>query len=436
MPADGTVNRSELDAALRAHWWAAVASITRRTGDLEIAEDAVQEACAAAVTQWPRDGIPPNPRAWLITTAWHKAVDLLRRDALRAARETEAAQEVTENPAGRGSAVSGLAGTPGPTAPREPGKGEVGEDELALIFACCHPALDPAVRIALTLRAVCGLRTDEIAAAFVVPEPTMAQRLVRAKRKIRQAGIPLTVPGPEALAERLNAVLRVVYLVFTQGHRATCAANSALIRADLCDQAIGLARQLGLVLPGEPEVTGLLALLLLTNARRAARTGPDGSLVLLADQDRALWDAAQIAEGEQLVESALRSGRPGPYQLHAAIAACHSTAPSAQETDWREIAALYRELARYEPTAVVMANMAVAVAMDESPESGLAILDRLAAEGRLERWPQLHIARAELLRRLDRRADAAAAYELALAAGLPAAERDFIAARMAETVTG
>jgi RNA polymerase sigma-70 factor, ECF subfamily len=420
MPAEGTIDSSEMDAALREHWWAAVASITRRTGDLEIAEDAVQEACAAAVAQWPLDGIPPNPRAWLITTAWHKAVDLMRRDALRAVREAEAAQEPTETA----------------SASKAPGRGQVGEDELALIFACCHPALDPAVRIALTLRAVCGLRTDEIAAAFVVPEPTMAQRLVRAKRKIRQAGIPLTVPGPEALAERLKAVLRVVYLVFTQGHRATGAVGAGLIRADLCDQAIGLARQLRLVLPGEPEVTGLLALLLLTNARRAARTRPDGSLVLLADQDRALWDEAEIAEGERLVESALRSGRPGPYQLHAAIAACHSTAPSAQQTDWQEIAALYRELARYEPTAVVMANMAVAVAMAESPESGLAILDRLAAEGRLERWPQLHIARAELLRRLDRRDEATAAYQLALAAGLPAAERDFIAERMAETVTG
>jgi RNA polymerase sigma-70 factor (ECF subfamily) len=436
MPAEGTIESSEMDAALREHWWAAVASITRRTGDLEIAEDAVQEACAAAVAQWPLDGIPPNPRAWLITTAWHKAVDLMRRDALRAAREAQVARELTEKATGRGAMLSGLAGATGPSASKEPGRGHVGEDELALIFACCHPALDPAVRIALTLRAVCGLRTDEIAAAFVVPEPTMAQRLVRAKRKIRQAGIPLTVPGPEALAERLKAVLRVVYLVFTQGHRATGAAGVGLIRADLCDQAIGLARQLRLVLPGEPEVTGLLALLLLTNARRAARTRPDGSLVLLADQDRALWDEAEIAEGERLVESALRSGRPGPYQLHAAIAACHSTAPSAQQTDWREIAALYRELARYEPTAVVMANMAVAVAMAESPESGLAILDRLAAEGRLERWPQLHIARAELLRRLDRRDEAAAAYQLALAAGLPAAERDFIAARMAESVTG
>ena len=293
MPAEGTID-SEMDAALREHWWAAVASITRRTGDLEIAEDAVQEACAAAVAQWPLDGIPPNPRAWLITTAWHKAVDLMRRDALRAVREAEAAQEPSETA----------------SASKAPGRGQVGEDELALIFACCHPALDPAFRIALTLRAVCGLRTDEIAAAFVVPEPTMAQRLVRAKRKIRQAGIPLTVPGPEALAERLKAVLRVVYLVFTQGHRATGAAGVGLIRGDLCDQAIGLARQLRLVLPGEPEVTGLLALLLLTNARRAARTRPDGSLVLLADQDRALWDEAEIAEGSGSLNP--RSGPAGP----------------------------------------------------------------------------------------------------------------------------
>ena len=278
----------QLAAVLRDHWWAAVASIARRTGDLEVAEDAVQEACAAAVTQWPRDGIPPGPRAWLITTAWHKAVDLMRRDALRAIREAEAAQELASGPAER----AGLARQP---LEPEQAAGPVGDDELALIFACCHPALDPAVRVALTLRSVCGLATAEIAAAFVVPEPTMAQRLVRAKRKIRQAGIPLTVPGRDALADRLNAVLRVVYLVFTQGHRA--AGNAGLIRADLCDQAIRLARQLCLVLPGEPEITGLLALLLLTDARRSARTAADGSLVLLADQDRGLWNASQIAEG-------------------------------------------------------------------------------------------------------------------------------------------
>ena len=416
-----------LAAILRDHWWAAVASITRRTGDLEVAEDAVQEACAAAVTQWPRDGIPPSPRAWLITTAWHKAVDLMRRDALRATRESEAAQELARGLAG----PAGLAGQP---LEPELASSPVGDDELALIFACCHPALDPAVRVALTLRSVCGLATAEIAAAFVVPEPTMAQRLVRAKRKIRQAGIPLTVPGRDALADRLNAVLRVVYLVFTQGHHA--AADARLIRADLCDQAIRLARQLRLVLSGEPEITGLLALLLLTDARRAARTASDGSLVLLADQDRALWNAAQIAEGERLVEAALRMGRPGPYQLQAAIAACHSTAASAELTDWRQIAALYRELARYEPTPVVLANQAVAVAMADSAEAGLAILDRLAGEGRLDRWPQLHIARAELLRGLGRTGDAAAAYELALAASLPAAERDFIARRMADLAPG
>jgi len=408
------VGGEQLGAVLRAQWWAAVASITRRTGDLEIAEDAVQEACAAAVAQWPGDGIPPNPRAWLITTAWHKAVDVMRRDALRATREAQVASDPASSP--------------------EPTGGQAADDELALIFACCHPALDPAVRVALTLRAACGLATADIAAAFLVPEPTMAQRIVRAKRKIRQAGIPLVVPPAHALADRLNAVLRVVYLVFTQGHRTP--GDGSLIRADLCDQAIWLARQLCRVLPDEPEVTGLLALLLLTDARRAARIGADGSLVLLADQDRARWDAQQIAEGERLVEAALRTGRPGPYQLQAAIAACHSTAASAKLTDWPQIAALYRELARYEPTPVVLANQAVAVAMAESPEAGLAILDRLAGDGRLERWPQLHIARAELLRRLGRRDDASAAYELALAAGVPRAERDYIARQMADLAIG
>lgn len=417
----------QLAAVLRDHWWAAVASITRRTGDLEVAEDAVQEACAAALTQWPRDGIPPGPRAWLITTAWHKAVDLMRRDALRATREAQAAQEQLTR-------LADPAGLAGQRLGPEAAGGPVRDDELALIFACCHPALDPAVRVALTLRSVCGLATAEIAAAFVVPEPTMAQRLVRAKRKIRQAGIPLTVPARDALADRLNAVLRVVYLVFTQGHHA--ARDDRLIRADLCDQAIRLVRQLCLVLPGEPEITGLLALLLLTDARRSARTASDGSLVLLADQDRSRWNAGQIAEGERLVEAALRMGRPGPYQLQAAIAACHSTAASADVTDWRQIAALYRELARYEPTPVVLANQAVAVAMADSAEAGLAILDRLASQGRLDQWPQLHIARAELLRRLGCPDEATAAYELALAAGLPVAERDFIARRMADLRTG
>jgi RNA polymerase sigma-70 factor, ECF subfamily len=408
----------QLEAVLRDHWWAAVASVARRAGDLEIAEDAVQDACVAALDQWPRDGMPPSPRGWLITTAWHKAVDLMRRDSLRAAREAQAARELAEE---------------GPAPPR----GLLGDDELGLIFACCHPALDSAIRVALTLRSVCGLPTAEVAAAFLVAEPTMAQRLVRAKRKIRQAGISLAVPAPEFMSGRLDAVLRVVCLVFTQGHRA--ASGTDLIRGELCDQAIRLARALVEVMPDEPEVRGLLALLLLTDARRPARTSSGGAVVPLGDQDRTLWDAAKIAEGEALVVTALRSRRPGPYQLQAAIAACHSTAPSAADTDWRQIAALYVELSRYEPTPVVLANTAVAVAMADGPQAGLALLDRAADDGRLDRWPQLHIARAELLRRAGRHAEAADEYERAIAVGLPEAERMFIEGRvsgLAATGTG
>jgi RNA polymerase sigma-70 factor (ECF subfamily) len=385
--------------------------VARQVGDLTVAEDAVQDACAAALAQWPAEGLPASPRAWLIGTARHKALDRVRREGRRADKEAQAVRETTPPRVNGGWA----AGT---------------DDELALVFTCCHPALDQAARVALTLRAVCGLTTAEIAAAFLVPEPAMAQRLVRAKRKIRQAGIAFRVPDPADLPARLGTVLRVVYLVFTEGHLA--ARGDTLVRADLCDQAIRLGRALAALLPDEPEVTGLLALLLLTDARRGARTSPDGGLVLLADQDRGQWDHAMIAEGEDLVERALRRSRPGPYQIQAAIAACHSGAGSAGATDWREIALLYGELIRYEPTPMVEANRAVAVAMSEGPAAGLVILDSVARDPRLARWPQLHIARAELLRQVGRRADAIAAYEAAIALEPPAPERAHLARRISE----
>lgn len=391
------------------HWRAAVATTTRLTGDLEVAEDAVQEACALALVKWPAEGVPGNPRAWLTGVARHKALDRLRREALRAGKEAAAMREPTADPAGADA------------------------DELELIFMCCHPALDPAARIALTLRSVCGLDTRGIAAAFLLPEPTVAQRIVRAKRKIRDAGIRLRVPDSEDLPGRLAVVLRVVYLVFTQGHMASSGAE--LVRGELCDQAIELARALTALLPGEPEAAGLLALLLLTDARRDARTGGTGELVLLADQDRSRWDRAKIAEGEHLLETALRAGRPGPYQLHAAIAACHSCASGAGQTDWREIAALYGELIRYEPTAVVEANRAVAVAMSEGPAAGLVILDALGGNERIAGWAQFHIARAELLTRVGRYADAAQAYRAALELEMPAPERAYVERRRA-TLSG
>lgn len=380
--------------------------VTRLTGDLQTAEDAVQDACALALTKWPAEGVPSSPRGWLTGVARHKALDLLRREARRAPLEAAAARDW---PTSQGDGSSG---------------DELGDEELALIFMCCHPALDPEARIALTLRCVCGLATAEIAAAFVVPEPTMAQRLARAKRKIRQAGIRLTSPGRDDLPRRLAAVLRVVYLVFTQGHMAP--AGPELVRGTLCDQAIRLARALATLLPEEPEVTGLLALLLLADARRDARTSDAGELVLLADQDRGRWNATQITEGTALLQGALTAGHPGPYQLHAAIAACHLE-PS---TDWREVAALYGELARYEPTAVTEANRAVAVAMAEDPAAGLAILDSLGS--RLARWPQFHIARAELLRRTGRTGEAIAAIRHALDLPLPRPEQAFLERRLSQ----
>lgn len=408
----------------RAHWWAAVATVTRLVGDLEVAEDAVQDACAAALTQWPAAGLPGNPLAWLVSVARHKATDRLRRERRRADKETSAALDAT----GPGLASGGAADGTG--WPAEADWVSSADDELGLIFACCHPALDPAVRVPLTLRSVCGLGTAEIAAAFLVPEPTMAQRLVRAKRKIRQAAISLRVPSPSELPERLGGVLRVVYLVFTAGHKPL--SGDRMVRGDLCEQAIRLARALTTLLPGEPEATGLLALLLLTDARRGARVSDAGDLVLLADQDRTRWDRAKITEGEALLGQALRAQRPGAYQIQAAIAACHSGAASAADTDWQEIAALYGELLRYEPTPVVAANRAAAVAMAEGPAAGLALLDGIGADRHLARWPQLHIARGELLYRLGRRRDAVRAYQAALDLAPAAPEREFIGRRIRE----
>ena len=392
-----------------------MAAVTRATGDLGAAEDAVQEACVAALAAWPERGLPANPAGWLVTVARRRAVDVARREARRGEKEAAAMRDHS----GRSEPSDGP-----PAGDRD--------DELALVFMCCHPALAPEARVALTLRAVCGLSTAEIAAAFLVPEATMAKRLVRAKHKIRAAGVPFRVPtGPE-VGERLPAVLLVVYVAFTEGHMTAGPSGSGPVRPDVCDAAIALARGLATRLPDEPEVLGLLALLLLTDARRAARVDAAGDVVVLEDQDRARWDAALIREGEDLLERALRMGRPGAYQLHAAIAACHSGAARAEDTDWRQIALLYGELVRYEPSPVVEANRAVAVAMSEGPDAGLVILDALAHDPRMDRWPRLHVARAELLRRLARTDDAAAAYRRALELEPPGAERAHVARRLAD----
>lgn len=388
-----------------------MAALTRLTGDLATAEDAVQDACEAAVVAWARDGIPAHPGAWIVGTARHKAVDRFRREARRPEKEAAAVRDRS-----------------GPDGPPSPPSGD--DDDLALVFMCCHPALEREARIALTLRCVAGLRAEEIAAGFLVPPATMAKRLVRAKQKIGRAGIPFRMPPPDDLPSRLADVLRVIYLVFTEGHRSTTGPD--LVRADLCDAAIELARGLADRLPDEPEVVGLLALLLLTDARRDARTNTEGELVLLEDQDRSRWDRAEIAEGEALLVAAASRGRPGPYQLWAAIAACHASAETAADTDWRQISLLYGELIRHEPTAVVEANRAVAVAMAEGPAAGLVVLDTIAVDPQLSRWAPFHMARADLLRRLGRRPEAAAAYRVALELEPPSAERAFIAGRLRE----
>ncbi|MFI6275134.1 RNA polymerase sigma factor [Streptomyces sp. NPDC050988] len=405
-------------AAFREEWGQVVATLIRVTGDWDLAEECAQDAFAQALDRWRRDGVPRRPGAWLTTTARNRAMDVLRREAVGAAKLRE---------------VAVLARDGGPFDPHDPDFDDdsgVTDDRLRLLFTCCHPALPIEARVALTLRTLAGLTTPEIARAFLVPEATMAQRLVRAKRKIRNAGIPYRVPPAHLLPERTTGVLGVVYLLFNEGYAATSGAD--LLRTNLCAEAVRLARVLARLMPDEPEVLGLLALLLLHDARRNTRVDAAGDLVTLEDQDRTAWDRAEADEGAALLETALRRGRPGPYQIQAAIAACHVTAPTADETDWADIAALYGELARHVPSDVVKLNRAVAVGMSESPEAGLALVAELEKAGDLAGYHLLPATRADLLRRSGRMGEAAEAYEKALQLVENDAERRFLEKRFAE----
>ncbi|KOV79510.1 MULTISPECIES: RNA polymerase sigma factor [unclassified Streptomyces] len=390
----------DIEAVFRAEYGRAVAVLVRFLGDIDLAEEAVQDAFATAVTRWPETGVPPSPAGWIITTARNRAVDRLRRESSRDARHAEAAR------------------LHAPDAPPE--EGPVRDDRLRLIFTCCHPALAPQSRVALTLRLLGGLSTAQIARAFLVPETTLAQRLVRAKAKIRDAGIPYRVPRDADLSDRLSAVLAVVYLIFNEGYTGD---------PSLCVEALRLGRLLAELMPDEPEVTGLLALMLLVEARRPAREDADGVLVPLPEQDRARWDSALIAEGQELVRRCLRRNQPGPYQIQAAVNAVHSDASSAADTDWHQILALYDQLMAVAPSPVVALNRAVAVAETEGPAAALELVDALG----LGRYHVLHAVRADLLRRLDRTAEAAAEYGLAAELAPSEAERTYLERRRRET---
>ncbi len=405
--------RERVDAVYRSDSRRVLATLIRLLGDFDLAEEALHDAFTAAVERWPRDGVPANPRAWLVSTGRFKAIDSLRRRARFDASLAEVAERLdaqTDDAAGKDAEG-------------------VEDDRLRLIFTCCHPALSPDAQVALTLRQVCGLTTEEIARAFLTAPPTVAQRIVRAKAKIRDARIPYQVPFRADLPDRLDTVLRVVYLVFNEGYSAS--SGESLTRPDLSGEAIRLGGLLAELLP-EPEVAGLLALMLLHESRRAARTSPAGELVLLDDQDRSRWYREQFAEGSALVERALSSRRFGPYTLQAAIAAVHAQAPSAGATDWAQIVGLYDVLARVEPSPVVELNRAVAVAMRDGPLAGLALIDVILARGDLGDYHLAHAARADLCRRLGRTAEARASYERALDLTRQEPERRFLERRLGE----
>jgi RNA polymerase sigma-70 factor (ECF subfamily) len=400
---------ARIDAIYRAESRRVYATLVRLLGDFDAAEEALHDAFRAALEQWPRDGIPDNPRAWLVSTGRFKAIDGLRRRARFDTTDPELLEEIPDD------------------VPERDDEG-IEDDRLRLIFTCCHPALAPDAQVALTLREVCNLTTEEIAQAFLTAAATLAQRIVRAKSKIREARIPYEVPAQADLPQRLGMVLRVVYLVFNEGYSAS--SGPSLVRADLSGEAIRLGRLLVQLLP-EPEVMGLLALMLLHESRRAARTGADGDIVLLAEQDRALWNREQIAEGSALVTRALQSGRPGPYALQAAVAAVHANAASAEATDWDEIVALYDMLLQIEPSPVVELNRAAAVAMRDGPAAGLALIDAILERGDLLDYHLAHAARADMCRRLGAAADARQSYERAIALVRQEPERRFLERRLA-----
>jgi RNA polymerase sigma-70 factor (ECF subfamily) len=397
------LSASEITRVFREEYGRAVAVLVGVFGDIDVAEEAVQDAFMAAVERWPSTGLPPSPAGWIITTARNRAIDRLRREASREDRHAQAALlRAADEPFEEGS---------------------VRDERLRLIFTCCHPALAVGAQVALTLRLLGGLTTREIAHAFLVPEATMAQRLVRAKAKIRDAGIPYRIPGDADLPDRLRAVLAVVYLVFNEGYAAS--SGERLVRDDLCAEAIRLGRQLAHLMPDEPEVMGLLALMLLVESRRASRTTPDGGLVLLADQDRDQWDRALIAEGQAIVRQCLRRNQPGPYQIQAAINAVHSDAPSGVDTDWWQILRLYEQLMAIAPSPVVALNRTVAVAEVDGPAAALTLVEGLD----LGAYHLFHAIRADLLWRLGRDREAALAYEAAMALTGNAAEREFLRRR-------